>query len=91
MNISHHYNLGIKKKMQGGSMKKRICGKCNEHMKLIDKYSQFLEPDEIERFTDQKKINNLVSKMNETFSPSKVNVEIYKCEKCGEYKGVEYV
>ncbi|WP_319508270.1 hypothetical protein [uncultured Methanolobus sp.] len=60
-------------------------------MKLIDKYSQFLEPDETRRFADQQKVSGLVSKMNGVLNPSKVNVEIYKCDKCGDYRGVEYV
>nr|WP_321496116.1 hypothetical protein [uncultured Methanolobus sp.] len=72
-------------------MKKRTCDKCNENMKLIDKYSQFLEPDEMKRFADQQKIDGFISKMNNSLSIPKVNIEIYKCDKCGDYKGVEYV
>ncbi len=60
-------------------------------MKLIDKYSQFLEPDEMKRFADQQKIDGFISKMNNSLSIPKVNIEIYKCDKCGDYKGVEYV
>lgn len=72
-------------------MKKQKCIKCSESMKLIDKYKQFLEPDEIKTFTDQQKINVLISKMDEALNPPVVNVEIYKCDKCGDYRGVEYV
>ncbi len=72
-------------------MEKQKCIKCSESMKLIDKYSQFIEPDEMKMLTDQQKVNGLVSKMNEKLNPAVVNVEIYKCDKCGDYRGVEYV
>jgi predicted RNA-binding Zn-ribbon protein involved in translation (DUF1610 family) len=72
-------------------MEKRTCDKCNENMKLIDKYSQFLEPDEMRRFTNQEKTENVISRMEHSLNIPKVNIEIYKCDKCGEYKGVEYI
>ncbi|WP_094228027.1 hypothetical protein [Methanolobus psychrotolerans] len=72
-------------------MEKQTCIKCNDNMKLIDKYSQFLEPDEMKKFTNQQKVNSMTSKITEVLNPSIVNVEIYKCDKCGDYRGVEDV
>jgi hypothetical protein len=60
-------------------------------MKIVDKYSRFLEPDEKLKFADQQKINDSISKISYALNASTVNVEIYKCDKCGDYKGVEYI
>jgi predicted RNA-binding Zn-ribbon protein involved in translation (DUF1610 family) len=72
-------------------MEDQTCIKCNESMRIIDKYSRFLEPDEREQFLDHQKTTALVAKMHDILKVSTVNVEIHKCDKCGIYKGVEYV
>lgn len=72
-------------------MKKQICTQCSKPMKLIDKYSQFLEPDEMRKLVNLQKINETTSKINNTLFQSKVSVEIYKCDICGIYHGTEYV
>jgi len=72
-------------------MEKQACSLCNESMRIIDRYSRFLEPEEKEQFLSDQRINGLVARMYGILNTSTVNVEIHKCDKCGTYKGVEYL
>lgn len=61
-------------------MEAKLCSQCNSNMDMIDTYERFLEPDEI--CTDQISDNFPIGKQ------FVVNVEIYKCSKCGSYRAI---
>ncbi len=59
-------------------------------MEMIDNYSRFLEPDEIETFSKNKMTAYLAAKSSGRHHQSIIYVEIYKCPHCGLYRGVEH-